>query len=583
MIVSDYIINYIRRNERVTHIFAYAGGTDAPLLHSIHSTEGIEAIPARHEGNAALAAVGYALVAEKLGVAVSMSGPGATNMVTALADAWFDSVPVLFCTGQVTTGTYKFDNPARQMGYQETDIISIVKSIAKASELVCEKETVPLRLKKFIAKAKSGRQGPVWLDVPFDVLRQDISDIDLEKVVPLDAVPKASPELIKAFMRMVEVSRRPLIIAGGGVRTREAHELLFEFADTLQIPVVTSLMGKDAFPNDHPLYFGFIGAYGNRFANIVMANADLIIAIGSRLDSRQTGTPRHFARAAKKVHIDIDRNELNNNIVTELPIHSDLVHFLKEAVQAAGPGDASKYREWREYHQRVKKEFDVTKDFLGSEKNVNPKSFLQHLSLQNDRETVYLADVGNNQMFAAQALVVKKGQRFLTSGGLGTMGFAIPAAIGASFGAPGKPIIAIMGDGGFQMALQELQTIAQFNLPIKLVVLNNKILGLMKVFQDENYDGTYCATVIGYSVPNLEKIAGAFGFNYKRIDTDEEAASFIPQFLSERGPFLLEVTVNFDWTGYPKMRRGLGIEHQEPAISEARLREFMLIPTIAEK
>jgi len=584
MLVTDYVIEYIKKNEGVTHAFVYVGGTAAPLLNSIYNSKGIDYIPTRHESNAALAACGYALASGKIGLAISMSGPGSTNMVTGVANAWLDSIPVFFLTGQVTTGTYKFDNPARQMGYQELDIISIVKSITKAAELVIDKHVIPAKLRHFILKARSGRPGSVLMDIPFDVLRMDIPEDGMNEKVNLETPPVASSEIIDVVCRMIEKSKRPLILAGGGIRTPDAHKSLREFVEKTRIPVVTSLLGKDAFPNDNFLYFGFIGAYGNRYANIAMANSDLIIAIGSRLDSRQTSTPKYFARAAKKIHVEIDRNEINNNIHVDLPIHSDLTLFLEKAVKAVPASEANKYSEWMDYFKRLKTEFDVLKDVHGpTDKLVHPKRFLQRLSIMNDKKTIYLADVGNNQMFSAQSLVIKKDQRFFTSGGLGTMGFSLPAGVGASFGAPDSQIIAIMGDGGFQMSIQELQTIVHFKCPVKIVVLNNGILGLMKIFQDENYPGAYAATVDGYSVPDIGKVAAGYGIPHKRLTSNEEADVFIPEFLNHNGPYILEVAYHPDWAGYPKLRRGLGIEHQEPTISEEKLKQFMLIPTIPGK
>jgi acetolactate synthase-1/2/3 large subunit len=578
MLVTDFIINYLMKHEKVTHVFTYAGGTDAPILNTLYHTKGICYIPTRHEQAASIAAIGYALASERLGVAVSMSGPGATNMVTGVADAWFDSVPILYLTGQVTRTSYKFDNPARQIGYQETDIVSIVKSITKKAELVIEKDKIPDSLRQFLSKAISGRPGPVLLDIPFDTLREDISEEGLNKQVILEEKPKVSSVIVDTFLKLVSESTRPLIIAGGGIRTREARDLLLQLAENLQIPVVTSLNGKDSFPNDNPLYFGFIGAYGNRYSNIAMANSDLLIAIGSRLDSRQTSNPKYFARAAYIVHVDIDRNELNNNIKADIAVHADLIDLMKKILEKTRPIDRSKYKDWKEYFAKLKKEFDVVNDCKGTTKNVHPKQFLLELSKQNNEKTIYLADVGNNQMFAAQSLIVKKNQRFITSGGLGTMGFALPASIGARFGSMDSLIIPIMGDGGFQMALQELQTIMQFNLPIKIIILNNNILGLMKVFQDENYEGAYPATVDCYSAPNLEKVAYAYGLKFKKVETTEEAINFIPEFLKEKGPFILEVCIHKDWTGYPKMRGGFPIEYQNPPIPDEKLKEFMLIP-----
>ncbi len=578
MLVTDYIIEYLKRNEGITHVFTYVGGTDAPLLNSLYHSKGITYIAHRHEEFASIAAIGYSLASDKLGVAISMSGPGATHMVTGIIDAWFDSVPVLYLTGQVTRSTYKFDNPSRQIGYQETDIVSIVKTITKKATLEIDETKVPERLKEFIREAKSHRQGPVLLDIPFDVLREDISDKGIEEKVKLKETPPISDIMIRAFLELLKESRRPLIIAGGGVKTKKSRELLLKFAETLQIPVVTSFNGKSAFPNDNPLYFGFIGAYGNRYANITMANSDLIIAIGSRLDSRQTSNPKYFARAARKVHIEIDRNEINNNVMVDLPIHGDINEFMEKVLQEVNPVPSNKYKEWMEYFKKVKKEFDVVKDIKGSDKNVHPKKFLLELSKANNDDTIYIVDIGNNGMFAAQSMIVKKNQRFLVSGGLGTMGFALPAGIGAYFGAPGHKIISIMGDGGFQMAIQELQTIVHHNIPMKIIVLNNKVLGLMKVFQDENYDGAHAATEDGYSVPDLEKIAYAFGLKYKKLNNTEEAIDFIPELLNDDSPLLVDVTVHPDWTGYPKIRRGYPIEYQNPPIPDEKLEKFMLIP-----
>ena len=580
MVVADFIVKYLKKSENLTHIFAYAGGTDTPLLDSIHRCEGVNLVINRHEQAVSLAAAGYALAGERLGVAVAMSGPGATNMVTGIADCWFDSIPVLYLTGQVTTGTYKFDNPARQIGYQETDIVSIVKSITKLAELEIYEDKIPNTLRRMISKAKSLRPGPVLFDIPFDILRKELkSSIDeLDIPVKLESPPPVSRVAVDSFLRVLSSAKRPLIIAGGGVSTKKARDLLFDFVERLKIPVVTSFNGKGVFPNDHPLYFGFIGAYGNRYANITMANADLILAIGSRLDTRQTSMPSAFAREAVKIQVEIDRNELNNNLVTDLSIYGDICDFMQKVLEVAPVVPVDRYSDWKEYNSKLFKEFDPLKDGKGTDENVNPKVFLNKLSIENNDPTIYVTDVGNNSMFAAQTMVIKRNQKFLVSGGLGTMGFAIPAAIGAYFATPNNRIIAIMGDGGFQMASYELQTIVHYNIPLHLVVLNNNVLGLMKVFQDENYNGVYPATVEGYSAPDLGKVARAYGLNYYKVTTTEEAIDIIPTFLSEKGPVLLEVVMHKDWTAYPKTRRGLPIEYQNPPIDDELLKKFMIVP-----
>jgi len=582
---ADFIVDFLIKKENVKYVFTYAGGTDAPLLNSMHNK--IFYIPTRHEENAALAAVGYSLTAETLGVAMAMSGPGATNLTTGIADAWFDSVPVLFLTGQVTRSTYKFDNPSRQMGYQETDIVSIVKSITKKAKMITDIRELPEIFTKYVEEARSGRPGPVLIDVPFDILKDGQID---EQAWPEFSKPKLkiNDDVIKIFIDRVLASKRALIVAGGGVNNSKSKDLLIKLSERLQIPVVTSLNGKSSFPNEHPFYFGFIGAYGNRYANIAMANSDLLIALGSRLDSRQTGDTRSFAREAFKIHVDIDKNELNNNIKSDLIINADVNDFMESIFSYLSKGPGIRCRtdvndKWVEYFNGLKKEFDVVTDVKGTNKNVHPKKFLQELSKYNNEDTVYLADVGNNQMFAAQSLIVKKNQKFLVSGGLGTMGFALPASVGAYFAAPKSHIVAITGDGGFQMALQELQTLKHFNIPVKIIVLNNQILGLMKVFQDEIYNGVHPATVDGYSAPDIGKIANAFGFKFKRVDTTEEALDFIPEFFSTKESLILEATIHEDWTCYPKMKRGYPIEYAVPAIPDELLAKYMLIPMFTSK
>ncbi|MDD2653677.1 MAG: thiamine pyrophosphate-binding protein [Candidatus Omnitrophica bacterium] len=575
----DFILHYLINHEKVSHVFTYAGGTNAWLLDAISKTDGIDFIAMRHEENAAFAADGYARASGRLGVAATMSGPGATNLITGIADTYFDSVPVLFLTSQVTTSTYKFERPVRQLGYQETDIVSVVKPITKYASLASTEKEMAEMLKKSIAIAKFGRPGPSLLDIPSDIQRREVNEEELNSPVILEQDNPVFDKELDTILDLIQSSKRPVVLVGGGVRISKSHDLLVKFAEYLQLPVVVSLMGKDSFPHDHPLFVGFIGSYGNRYANLTLANCDLVIALGSRLDSRQTANPKTFARAAKKIHVDIDRNELNNTIKCDVAIQSDLRIFLEKVLKSIKPQDKGKNQDWLKYIKNVKADFDI--DGVGSDKGVNPKKFLRSLSELANSNAIFLTDVGNNQVWSAQELKIKSEQRFLTSGGLGTMGFAIPAGIGAYFACPDRQIIAIVGDGGFQMSLPELQTIVHNRVPIKIIVLNNKILGLMWHFQNENFSGgKHPATEDGYSCPDVRKIAQAYGIESKRIASNPDIADGLKWLLSHNGPAILELDVHYSWAGYPKIKPGNPLEGQLPEVEKERISKYMLIPLL---
>jgi acetolactate synthase I/II/III large subunit len=576
---TDWMVEYLVRQASVTHVFTYAGGTSAWLLDAVARAKGIQVLPMRHEQNAAFAADGYARASGRVGVAATMSGPGATNLVTGIADAFFDSVPILFLTSQVTTSTYKFDRPVRQLGYQETDIVSITRPITKSARIVLTAAELMREFRNGIGLSLSMRRGPVLLDIPSDVQRLDMVETDLTPPPTVEWGPNANASDVKAALALMTAAHRPLILAGGGIRTSGSSRLLVELAERLQIPVVVSLMGKDAFPHNHPLFVGFIGSYGNRYANLTLANCDLLIALGSRMDSRQTANPKTFARGAKKIHVDIDKYELNNTVTSELAIHAHLKSFFDEALKAAAGQPRGKYDDWFDYIREVRAKF-YNEDF-GSDQLVNPKSFLRKFADFTQGNEIFLPDVGNHQMWAAQELRLNGEQRFITSGGLGTMGFAIPAGIGAHFARPECPIIAFVGDGGFQMSLPELQTIVHNQVPIKIVVFNNQILGLMWHFQNENFSsGLHPATEEGYSCPDVQRIASAYGIPSRRADDNDLAERSIEWLISERGPAILELAIDRSWAGYPKVKPGNPLEGQLPEIDKDLLARFMLIPML---
>ncbi|MCX6706625.1 MAG: thiamine pyrophosphate-binding protein [Candidatus Woesearchaeota archaeon] len=574
MKATEFITSYLCKYGGMHSVFTFAGGTNAFLIDAIYRTKCMGLVVMRHEQNAAFAAEGYARASEKMGLALTMSGPGATNLVTGIANAYFDSAPVFYLTGQVVSGSYKYDKPVRQLGYQETDIVSIVKPITKYAAVARKKQDIPIMLREAMSECVSGRPGSVLADFPMDFQKEDISEDELSIAPPEKKTDMPKDEDIHSVISAIQASKRPVIIIGGGIRASKTTEQLYKFAHNFHIPVVSSLLGKDSFPNDDPLYVGFIGTYGDRYANLTMQNSDLIIALGTRLDSRQTASPATFARAAKKIHVEIDKTELNNTVKSDISINCDLKNFFDAVLRHAKPAKEGAYDDWMNHISLMKKELKYIIDA-----DVNPKIFLAKLSDAFHDDEIFTTDVGNNQMWSAQALVIRKNQRFLTSGGLGSMQFSIPAAIGAYFANPKRTVIAICGDGGFQMSIPELQTIMEYKIPLKIVVFNNGVLGLMRVFQQENFEGRHPTTEIGYSCPDIKKLAEAYGLAHILIGKNSEIEECIAKAKKETRPVIIEVVIDKELKAYPKVR-GKSLEDQVPTMDREELKKYMLVPLL---
>ncbi len=568
MKACDFIIKYLAENAKVGHIFTYAGGTNSMLLDSAHRLGSPKLIPTRHEENAALAADGYAKAKSGLACALAMSGPGATNMITGIAQSFFDSTPVFYLTGNVTTSTYKYDRPVRQLGYQETDIVSIIKPITKQAYFVDRLQRVSAALRSALQQCTTNRPGPVLYDIPFDIQKLDVDDSQLAVDFSLNVKTKLSEQQYSKFINLLSSAKKPLILAGGGIQLSKTKRSLDDFAHRFNLPVVSSLLGRDAFDNTDSLYVGYIGSYGNRSANKILAASDLVIVLGSRIDSRQTANVKEFTSNKKIIHVDIDPDVIGSTLEPTLGINMHLADFFEDFnnFETKKPSKCRTPEIWLDTIDKVRKL--LSNDTMEDAGSLNPKKFLRDLSLAMPDGTIYTADVGNNQMWTAQCFVLKANDRILYSGGLGTMGYAVPAAIGAHFACPDKPLVAIAGDGGFQMSVAELQTIREFNIPVKLVVLNNNMLGLMKNFQDENFNSQYPATVIGYSVPDIEKIAVAYGIPGYTLSADQKRSDAINWLKSQTGPALLQVKVPNNWGPYPKVLPGSGLGKQHPPLPD---------------
>jgi acetolactate synthase-1/2/3 large subunit len=560
------IIAHLLWQQGVTHVFELPGGMITHLLDSLWRQAKVQIVNVHHEQAAAFAAEGMARITGVPGVALATSGPGATNLLTGIGSCYFDSTPAVFITGQVNRGERKGSRGARQIGFQECDIVAMARPITKASTSVDRPEDVPNLLGGAFALARAGRPGPVLLDIPMDVQRAEIP-------VPSPSAPEPtgeplSPRIAEAVGRVLEQlarAQRPVILAGGGVMEGRAWELLRQAVHALRVPLVHSLMAVDALPFDDPCRVGMIGTYGNRWANLSLMQADFVLVLGSRLDVRQTGADtRAFADGRVIVQVDCDPGEVGNRVPVSEAIIADLRPFLKALVEAAGGAAAGPDRpSWLGEIRAMRQRWPDTEELAGLA-GINPNILMHALSRASHPAGVLTVDVGQNQMWAAQSVELEGRQRFLTSGGMGSMGFALPAAVGAAL-ATGEAVVAIMGDGGFQISLQELQTIVRNHLPVKIVVLDNGCLGMVRQFQETYFEARFPGTVWGYDCPDIIKVAQAYGLAAGALptpDTMDEALGWL--WADPTAPALLRVLTPASAEVRPKVEFGGTLADMSP-------------------
>jgi acetolactate synthase-1/2/3 large subunit len=580
MKISDYIIEFLLEKD-IDKVFGYIGGAVAHIYHSIDKNNNMEIVNCINEQGAGFAAEGYARVTGKSGVAFATSGPGATNLITAIGSCYFDSIPTLFITGQVNSYEYKYDKPVRQIGFQETDIVSIVKPIVKYAVMVDDINQVRYELEKAYYISQNERKGPVLVDIPMDIQRGDIDIKSCQSFYNSDEYKSlnktAIDNQIKKVLEKINSSKRMVILVGGGVTLSHAKYELLEILNKYNIPIVYSLMGKDAISEEYKYNMGLIGSYGNRYGNLTLANSDLILVLGSRLDTRQTGTSLNtFAREASIIQVDIDKNELGSKIDVDIAINSDIKPFLNELKTQQINVDV---KEWLDTLEIYKNRFPSTISTDGSIKipNLVISKIAKHL-----KDEVVTVDVGQHQMWTAQSLDTKSSQRVLFSGGMGAMGFALPVAIGAAI-ATKKRVIAIVGDGGIQMNIQELEVIKRRNLPIKIFVLNNKNLGMVRQFQELYFDKRYLGTVDDYSVPDLVAVASAYGIESKIITDIDNIDKELKSIFSTNKPELINVVLPVKMTTVePKLIINKPIEDMHPFIDKEELKKLMVIKLLKD-
>ena len=570
MKLSDYLAEYIS-HQVASVVFGYQGSSVCHMIDSIHSHPGLTFVESRHEQGAAFAANAYAQLSRSAGVALSCSGPGAINLVAGIANAFFDSIPCLFLCGQVSTKELRPDERLRQYGFQETDIVSLVKPITKYAVQIREPQQIAYELEKAVSLMKSGRPGPVLLDVPHDVQR---SDVDTERLahyappLPEDARP------LEADLAAVETcfnsSKRPVIVLGGGCSELAEHGALKQYLAGLRVPVVVSYRGRDVWSNEDPHFGGVIGAYGNRSANWAVYHSDMLLGIGTRLDNRQTGGDMaSFAPKARKFAVDVDPVELTCKGDYVQGIRADAIAFLRElaARDRLRPHNGS----WADVVSKWVLRMPASRDYQLP--GVNPNKLLEQIGRMGGKDAVFTADVGQNQIWTNASLFMCRGARLLQSGGLGSMGYALPAAVGAAFADPGRPVICLSGDGGFQMNVQELQTVRLHDLPVKAFVFNNRSLGLIRIYQQKAMGGRVPGSVEGFGSPEYKTLADAYGFRYARIDEEIEDKR-MKAMLTDPAPYLIEVCVHEGSTCCPEPTYMRSVENQSPILSDKEAEEI---------
>ncbi|SNI15399.1 acetolactate synthase large subunit [Streptococcus pneumoniae] len=529
---SDLVLETLR-DLGVDTIFGYPGGAVLPFYDAIYNFKGIRHILGRHEQGCLHEAEGYAKSTGKLGVAVVTSGPGATNAITGIADAMSDSVPLLVFTGQVARAGIGKD------AFQEADIVGITMPITKYNYQVRETADIPRIITEAVHIATTGRPGPVVIDLP-----KDISALETDFIYsPEVNLPSYQPTLepndmqIKKILKQLSKAKKPVLLAGGGISYAEAATELNEFAERYQIPVVTSLLGQGTIATSHPLFLGMGGMHGSFAANIAMTEADFMISIGSRFDDRLTGNPKTFAKNAKVAHIDIDPAEIGKIISADIPVVGDA----KKALQMllAEPTVHNNTEKWIE---KVTKDKNRVRSYDKKERVVQPQAVIERIGELTNGDAIVVTDVGQHQMWTAQYYPYQNERQLVTSGGLGTMGFGIPAAIGAKIANPDKEVVLFVGDGGFQMTNQELAILNIYKVPIKVVMLNNHSLGMVRQWQESFYEGRTSGSVFD-TLPDFQLMAQAYGIKNYKFDNPETLAQDL-EVITEDVPMLIEVDIS---------------------------------------
>jgi len=591
MKLSDYVIEFLR-DQGIRHIFAITGGASVHLIQSIADTPGIDFICPQHEQAGAMAADAYSRVTGNLGAAISTSGPGATNMLTGVCCAYYDSIPCIYITGQVFSFRSKASSGVRQLGFQETDTVNIYRSITKYIIKINKPEMIRFELEKAVYLAKSGRPGPVLIDIPDDIQRAEINPDQLESFIPTKKVADISflKGSLNECIRLINQAKRPVIILGWGVRLAKAEREIKEFIKRLSLPVALTWAVMDMFSSDYPLLVGGFGTHGTRHGNFTVQNADLILVMGTRLDIHHRGSPpSNFAREACKIIVDIDRAELEKfkdlDIDINVLIQSDIKEFLKIINQRADEIILSDVSKWKEQIRKWKERFPICPPKYYNEAEVNPYVFIRTLSEELVAGDTIITDTGCALTWTMQAFRFKVEQRLFHDFNNTSMGYALPASIGASIALNKQRVICITGDGALQMNIQELVTAVKHFLPIRIFVINNQGYSMVRQTQDQWLDSRYLASSIGggLAFPDFTKVAEAYGYKTSIIDRNLGMRDKICDTLDSVGPNLCDVRIPSWHRTVPQAKFGRSIEDNEPLLNREEFLRNMIIKPIPEK
>ncbi|MBT2685032.1 acetolactate synthase large subunit [Bacillus sp. ISL-37] len=545
---ADLFIQALKQ-EGVELLFGYPGGAVLGIYDALYRSP-IKHVLARHEQGAIHAAEGYARVSGKPGVVIATSGPGATNVVTGIADAMMDSLPLVIFTGQVASQVIGTD------AFQEADIVGMTAPITKQNYQVRRVEDLPRIVKEAFHLATTGRPGPVLVDIPKDLTALQTSFLPEAEVKLPGYRPTVNPNPLQvdSLLEALQHSRKPVILAGAGVLHARASEELLVFSEQYQLPVVHTLLGLGGFPAEHPLFLGMAGMHGCYTANMALYECDLLINIGARFDDRLTGNLNSFAPNARVAHADIDPAEIGKNVETHFPIVGDAKAVLQMLLSRTVVGPDS--RDWLDLLQKNKQDYPYW--FSDDGELPSPQQLIELVHKYTEGDAIVTTDVGQHQMWAAQFYSFSQPDRWVTSGGLGTMGFGFPAAIGAQLAEPDATVVSLVGDGGFQMTLQELILLKEWNLPVKVLIINNGSLGMVRQWQETFYEKRLSHSVFSLQ-PDFLKLAESYGIKAYRVSSADEAESVFSEVLTDREPVLIDCRVNSEEKVYPMVAPGKGL------------------------
>ena len=588
MKLSDFVASFLAK-EGIKHVFAVSGGASVHLIQSIADTSGIEFVCPAHEQAGAMAADAYSRVTGNLGAAIATSGPGATNLLTGVACAFYDSIPAIYITGQVATFRSRHGTGVRQIGFQETDTVDIFRPITKYAVRVDDPQLIRYELEKACYLAREGRPGPVLIDLPDDLQRAEISPDDIARFSP--PVPAGEMDhldsQIDQLLVYLESARRPVLIVGAGVRLAKSERDLKETIHKLGFPVAPTWAAADILPSHDPLCVGTFGTHGTRYANFAVQNADLVVALGSRLDTKATGSPvTTFARSAKKVLVDIDATELRkferSGLRIDLQVNADVGQFLRLLNFRLDGRESRDYDRWLKQINVWKTNYPVVQPDYYREDGVNPYVLVKTLSEHSGPDDVFVVDTGCALAWMMQGFSFKEGQRLLHDWNNTAMGWAVPASIAASLALNRRPITCVTGDGSLLMNIQELATIVRYKLPIRIVLVNNHGYSMIRQTQEQWLSSRYLASSEegGLACPDFVEVAKAFGFDAFTLTRSDDVSSGILRMAECRGPVLCDVDISPQHRVVPQVKFGRPNEDPEPLLPRPEFFRNMLVPPL---